>query len=997
GTGLWTVVTGAATFENDTLYNTKVSGLSKGENVLRWTISNGICSTSDELTITNNKIDVEAGVDQIICDNVTTLDAMEFASGTGYWSVNSGAGVFLDFEEPKTVVTGLKQGPNVLTWNINNNSCISSDTVTITNDSPTEAYAGKDTTVLTDLITLQGNIPVKGTGSWSLISGSGIIDDPLLYNTLVSSLGLGENTFRWTITNNSCISTDDVIINNANAEPPNAGSDQTICTDQTTLEGNEPVFGYGEWSVIKGAASFVDNSDPTTDVTGLAKGDNVLKWSIWINGWSSDSVLITNDSPTDANAGLDRVLCSDSVYLAGNNPIIGIGKWTVFSGSGIFENDTIYNTKVTNLAKGENIFKWTISNRACSDDDIVIIRNDLPTVAEAGMDATICESTITMSPNTPSVGVGIWSVAEGSAYFEGNTAKNIARGNNVFVWTIENNACSYSDSITITNYEPSDANAGSDKVICVDTISLDAIPVVYGTGIWTQESGSSTFDVNDPTASVTNLSEGLNVFKWTVSYNSCVKSDRVTINNASVTATTGPNQEICSESTYLEANNLSIGTGAWSILGGSGSATFTNINEPDTWVTDLDKGDNRLRWTIINEICSDFAEVTITNNLPTDAFAGPDQALCVDNSILQGNTPIEGTGSWSILSGSANIVSIIDPSSLVSNLNYGVNTLRWTITKGTCVSSDEVVIANNSTINSNAGLDQALCADSTVLYANIPTFGVGTWSVVTGSATFDNNNGYNSKVVSVGKGDNVLKWVITNGGCSSSDEVTITNNSPITAIAGADQTVCGNTTYLQANNQQSYNATWTLVSGSATFASNSLNNTQVTGLNPGSNTLRWTIENGGCTSTDDVVIYNDLPYQADASEDFEICGSTSPLYANDPVIGIGEWTVISGSATFDDASRYDATVSELGFGANTLRWTITYDACITIDEVVVTNNKLEVYAGVDQTVTAPSTLLAASNPSTGSGQWSVIGGSGTFAELNNSITMVTGLGSGLNT
>jgi hypothetical protein len=997
GSGLWTVVIGSATFENDTLYNTKISGLSKGQNVLRWTISNGICSTSDELTITNNKIVVDAGVDQIICDKTTTLDAIDLTSGSGYWSIESGSASFVDFEDPNSLVTGLSKGSNVLTWNVNNNSCISSDSVTITNDSPTTAFAGLDTTVTSDLITLQGNIPVVGIGSWSLISGSGIIDDPLLYNTTVSSLGPGDNKFRWTVTYNSCISTDDVIITNANAAPPNAGPDQTLCADETTLQGNDPLFGYGEWSVIQGSATFVDVSDPTTNVLSLAKGDNILKWSIWENGWSSDSVLISNDSPSDANAGLDQVLCADSAFLAGNNPIIGKGKWTVISGAGAFANDSLYNSKVTNLAKGENIFKWTISNRACSDEDIVIVRNDLPTIAEAGADAVSCLSTITLNPNTPSAGIGYWSVAQGSAYFEGNTAKNITRGVNVFVWTIENNACSYSDSIEITNYEPSDANAGADKVICVDTITLAANPAIYGAGIWTQESGSATFDMNDPTTKVTNLSQGLNVFKWTITYNGCIKSDRVTINNASVEAITGLDQEICSESTYLEANNPPAGSGMWSVLGGSGSATFTDINEPDTWVTGLDKGDNILRWTITNDICSDFADVTITNNLPTKAFAGPDQGLCADNSILQGNTPIYGTGEWSILSGSADIALLSDPSSIVNNLDYGVNTLRWTITQGSCKSTDEVVIANNSTITSNAGVDQQLCVDSAILYANIPAYGIGTWSVITGSATFEDNNDYNTKITNIGKGENTLRWVISNGGCSSTDEVMITNNAPTKSIAGADQTICGNSTYLQANIPTIGTGSWTLVSGAATFVTNTQNNTQVTELNPGSNTLRWTIENIGCQSFDDVVIYNDLPYVADAGADFEICSNTSPLYANDPVIGVGEWSVVSGSATFNDPSRFDATVTSLGFGANTLRWTIQYDACATFDEIVVTNNKIAVYAGVDQVITESSTLLAASNPSTGSGQWSVIGGSGGFEQPTNSITEVYGLGSGLNT
>ena len=998
GTGLWTVAVGAATFDDASNPNTIVRNLSKGDNVLRWTISNGICTTSDDVKISNNKVNVFSGVDQVICDRTTTMDATAPSSGTGYWAVVSGSAAFVNLNLYNTIVTGLSKGLNILSWNINNNGCISSDTVFITNDSPTEANAGLDQIITANLTTLQGNTPVIGTGVWNLISGSSIIDNINDPNTNVSSLGIGENTFRWTITNNSCISTDDVVITNFMSSETNAGLDQTICGSETTLSGNQPAFGFGEWSVIQGTALFTNINDPNTKASGLATGDNILRWSVWENGWTYDDVIISNDSPSEANAGTDKVLCSDSTFLAGNEPIIGKGKWTVISGSGIFENDTIYNTKVRSLAKGENIFKWTITNKSCSSTDFVKITNDLPTLANAGIDEISCENSVDLYPNTPSVGVGEWRVLSGSANFVGNTAINLATGPNILRWTIVNNSCSSYDDVTITNNEPSDANAGANKVICYDSIFLAANMPVVGTGVWTIQSGSATIaDLNNPTSKVTNLSQGINVFRWTITYNGCTKFDEVTINNALIEATAGIDQTICSETTVLEANNSGVGNGTWSVLGGSGSAVFSDINQPDTRVNGLHTGANVLRWTITNEICVSYDDVIITNSLPTTAFAGPDQAICLNNTSLQANTPIVGVGEWSILSGSASITDLNDAASTINNLEYGVNTLRWTITNGSCISSDEVVISNNSTITSNAGIDQTLCTDSSFLYANIPTNGTGYWSVVSGSATFVNNNSYNTKVINIGKGENILRWVISNGECSSADVVSVVNNSPTKAVAGGDQAICGNSTYLQANIPVVGTGAWSLVSGAATFANSSQNNTQVTGLNPGSNTLRWTIENNGCTSYDNVVIYNDLPYLANAGDDFGVCGNSTSLYANDPVIGVGKWTVVSGSAAFDDDSRYDAIVSDLGFGANTLRWTITYDHCTTYDEIIVTNNKTEVYAGIDQTVNVSNTLLAANNPSTGIGEWTVIGGSGVFEEPNNSVTNVSNLGSGLNT
>jgi hypothetical protein len=998
GTGEWTVITGAATFTDLNNPNTTVKGLSKGDNILRWTTSNGICSTIDEVTISNNIVVVNAGIDQVLCDRTTVLDATAPVTGVGNWSVISGSASFVNNNLYNTTVTGLVQGDNILAWNINNNGCISSDSVLITNDAPSDANAGVDQVLTADFTTLQAGNPTIGSGKWSLISGSAIIADDTLYNSSVTGLALGDNVFRWTVTHNSCILTDDVIITNFMATATDAGIDQSLCSDEATLEGNEPLFGFGEWSVIQGSASFFNNSDPKTTVSGLAKGDNILRWSIWENGWTSDDVIISNDSPTESNAGVDQTICSDSTNLAGNNPIIGKGHWTVISGSGTFENDSLHNTKIINLSKGENIFKWTVTYKSCSSTDLVMVINNLPTTADAGLDQVSCLGTVSLNPNTPSIGIGEWSVLSGSANFAGNTASNLAIDDNILRWTIVNNGCSSFDDVTIINHESSDANAGANKVICYDSISLAANLPIVGTGIWTMQSGAAIIsDVHSNVPDATDLNQGINVFRWTVSYNGCSKFDEVTINNALIEATTGLDQVICDESTVLEANNPGAGSGSWSVLGGSGAANFEDINQPDTRVSGLDQGDNILRWTITNEICVSHSDVVITNNLPTDAFAGPDQALCAENSILQANTPIVGVGEWSILSGSANIVEINEASSLINNLDYGVNTLRWTITNGSCISTDEVVISNNSTISSNAGIDQVLCEDSTLLYANVPTYGTGHWSVVTGSATFENNTDYNTKIIDIGKGTNTFKWVISNGGCSSSDQVVITNNSPTKAIAGGDQTICGNTTNLQGNIPTVGNGSWSLVSGAASFNNNSLNNTTVIDLNPGSNTLRWTIENSGCKSSDDVVIYNDLPYVSNAGSDFEICGNTSPLYANDPVIGIGEWTVISGKADFVDDSKFDATVTDLGFGANTLRWTITYDACTTFDEIVVINNEIDVYAGVDQEINESTTLLAASNPSTGSGQWSVIGGSGGFVQPTNSITEVYGLGSGLNT
>ena len=50
------------------------------------------------------------------------------------------------------------------------------------------------------------------------------------------------------------------------------------------------------------------------------------------------------------------------------------GKWSVVSGAGVFDNDTLYRAVVSELSTGDNTLAWKISNRKCAASDEVKIR-----------------------------------------------------------------------------------------------------------------------------------------------------------------------------------------------------------------------------------------------------------------------------------------------------------------------------------------------------------------------------------------------------------------------------------------------------------------------------------------------------------------------------------------------------------------------------------------------------------------------------------------------
>ena len=102
-----------------------------------------------------------------------------------------------------------------------------------------------------------------------------------------------------------------------------------------------------------------------------------------------------------------------------------------------------------------------------------------------------------------------------------------------------------------------------------------------------------------------------------------------------------------------------------------------------------------------------------------------------------------------------------------------------------------------------------------------------------------------------------LGATIVNGACSSEDEVTITNyESPAIADAGPDQVLYDvNSTTLEGNIPDVGFGTWTQISGpnAALFINETIHNTVITELIPGTYILRWTLSNGICDSNFDEV------------------------------------------------------------------------------------------------------------------------------------------------
>lgn len=142
------------------------------------------------------------------------------------------------------------------------------------------AYAGEDATICTSSYTLQGNAPNPGnTGLWTSSNPTVSFNNAALYNAKVLNLPKGSITLKWSITENSITSEDDVIITN-NQPTAYAGSDLYTYTDNTVLNAMPAALGTGTWSLVQGSGSISDVNDYQATVSNLTEGKNTLQWTV---------------------------------------------------------------------------------------------------------------------------------------------------------------------------------------------------------------------------------------------------------------------------------------------------------------------------------------------------------------------------------------------------------------------------------------------------------------------------------------------------------------------------------------------------------------------------------------------------------------------------------------------------------------------------------------------------------------------------------------------
>ncbi|MEI6948302.1 T9SS type A sorting domain-containing protein [Paraflavisolibacter sp. H34] len=268
--------------------------------------------------------------------------------------------------------------------------------------------------------------------------------------------------------------------------------------------------------------------------------------------------------------------------------------------------------------------------------------------------------------------------------------------------------------------------------------------------------------------------------------------------------------------------------------------------------------------------------------------------------------------------------------------------------------------AQNCTVN--AGTNATVCQNSTLTLngnasGQFQNSGLTTWSQVSGApVTLSAPHSLSSGVTGITAGTYEFKLSATcQDGSTVSNNVTYTVAPITSAAAGPDVTLCPGTASLSGSNPGAGTGTWSIVVAA--------NEAGVTIQNPnsptsaitlsahaqGSSVLRWTVRQGSCTATDEVVITNRgglSPVSAGPDQTLSSCYSgttTATLAGSKAGLGgtsgqEGTWALVSGPNTPVITALHSPTSTVTGLiqGVYILRWTVDGPCVTGMDEVQIT-------------------------------------------------------------
>jgi subtilisin-like proprotein convertase family protein len=312
----------------------------------------------------------------------------------------------------------------------------------------------------------------------------------------------------------------------------NGGSDGAIALDITGGTGPFLYFDGSNFSFDGTFSGYVAGPVSVT-VTDDNSCEDVISFNI------------TEPGPISiADAGSDQLLCSaGTANVSGNTPVVGVGTWTVESGTALITSPSSSSTGLTGMASGTIVLRYTIEQVGCGSnfDEVTLINSAAPP-AQPGVVTGVTVACPPLSGETFSIDPVadatsyLWYTGPGTNGVSFNTATNGTSVNANFAATANSgytlrvhaiNGCGAGNynSIFVRRTVSTPAMTGVAQA-CASSTQTYTIPTAVAGAvsyIWTGPAGS-TIDGNPTPFTTTNLSVNIQFSPSFVTGNVCVRA-----------------------------------------------------------------------------------------------------------------------------------------------------------------------------------------------------------------------------------------------------------------------------------------------------------------------------------------------------------------------------------------------------------------------------------------------------------------------------------------
>ncbi|MEI7594112.1 MAG: choice-of-anchor L domain-containing protein [Bacteroidota bacterium] len=396
------------------------------------------CTNSDQVVVMMNPPAViEAGSDVSICKNSSTQ--LLASGGSTYVWTSTPSSVIPNVSNP-TVSPTVSTTYSVVATDVQ--GCTGSDRVIVNVINPPAVNAGVDQSICPN-----ETATIAATGAQSYDWGSN-------GQTATILVSPSSNT-TYTVTGtdaNQCSNTDQVVVFIKALPVANAGTDKSICLNNTT---NLSSTGGNQFLWSSNPPSFTNNTSNPTVSPSITTTYTVTVTSA-INCTAQDDVVVTVNSLPIADAGSDQIICRNTnVNLTGNGGVSY--KW---SPGGV--NTQVYNVSPLNTT----MYSLTVTdaNQCSATDQVNVVVNQLP-VIEAGSNTQICNGDQVVL--TASGGDNYdWAVAQGASITENplTTTTYTVVGTDI-------NGCTASDKVVVTVNSIPTSDFSFESPICARSAS----------------------------------------------------------------------------------------------------------------------------------------------------------------------------------------------------------------------------------------------------------------------------------------------------------------------------------------------------------------------------------------------------------------------------------------------------------------------------------------------------------------------------------------------